>query len=51
MKEFIIRNIPDELHKAIKQAALDANQPMNTLIINIITKAIDKPKTKKEEGR
>lgn len=49
MKEFIIRNIPDELHKAIKQAALDANRPMNTLILTILTKAIDKPKAKKEK--
>jgi len=42
MKNMIIRNISTELHKKIKIMAAEQGKPMQTLIIEMLEKAVKK---------
>jgi predicted transcriptional regulator len=46
MKSILIRKIPDDLHKAVKQLALDTNSTMNDVIIKALEQI-----TKKEVSK
>jgi predicted HicB family RNase H-like nuclease len=37
-----IRDVPDEVHRILKHEAIDRGCPLNTLLIEILTKAVEK---------
>jgi predicted HicB family RNase H-like nuclease len=41
MKTVIIRDLPDDIHRAAKHAAVDAGLSLNKWLIEIIRKATD----------
>jgi len=43
---FLIRQFPSELHKALKLIAVKEVKPLYQVIIEILTKAIEKDKNK-----
>ncbi len=51
MKNFIIRNMPDELHYKLKLIALQRSQAMNELITMILAEYTKNVKTEKEAGK
>ena len=46
MKQILLRHVPDELHKKLKVAAAQAEKPMATYIVEILTREIGKAKRK-----
>lgn len=46
MKQIILRNVPDDIHKKLKLAAVQAEIPMQNLIMEILTREVGKAKKK-----
>lgn len=46
MKQMIIRNVPDDVHKDLRRMALEADISLNTLATHILTEAVEKAKKK-----
>lgn len=44
--EWRIRNLPERIRKALKLWAVEEDTPMNALIIELLTKAVDTRKRK-----
>jgi plasmid stability protein len=42
LKQILLRKVPDDLHKKLKAAAVQAEKPMQSYIIEILARAVGK---------
>jgi plasmid stability protein len=50
MKSILLRKVPDDVHKKLKAAAVQAEKPMADYIVEILAKAVGAQPRKRGKG-